>query len=910
MEQGRTARLGQAAALGILLLVVTGSVRSAAQAPGPAGKALSLLSPALAPSAAPESSGQTAGATASSPTAGKPAGQASPASSEQESPHASRVQRDKIVTDALGELTARQSQPLAPERQLALYTTITRAAQMEVYTFEAETSTCVQERDDTARRATDLQQRLESLPKVIGSGSIAALNATGTRKAAQDTLAVMNQRFDKALEQRSQLTSQLVDKYTAEATAAQKLSGTIYNKTLSPIATQAANTLAARATAAQKLLEVLDDLLQRTVAVSQSAAQLLTQMTQTERETQQRGILAQSGPPLGADTFAKVAGEMVKLEAEAEKGFGEAGTTLSQRDLPAGAALTVLMLLAFGFLWFEVRHVPGRIASETDEQGRATRVGRALRMLVPATRAVLVMAWLATAMQVWGLPDDWTIDAVVVSGFWAVYFIWDWLLRETLAPASPEFRVLAMRDEAASALYGVVRAVGLLVVCFLSVIYLLRGLAQVPTVTVRVLQMALGLGVLGLGGGLIYKAGGVSAVLPAPKSRRRRMARHAGMLLVLMLGLGALAEVVAAAGGYSNLSAYLSRGLALEVVLVLVAAFLYRLLLPGDDGKPIAHPALRALFWVAVVGLQAPIWQIGAYDVSVAYQLLSAPVAKGEAGQLSVVSVVKGILFIILTYLVARFIRRRLRTSAYLGQRLASGIPYALATVSFYTIVVLGTLAGVMVCGLKLNILAVLAGTAGIGLGLGLQDMFKNFVAGLVLILERPVAVGDFVEVGDFKGYVVGINLRSSTIRRLDNNLVVVPNSDLAAARVVNLTQADKRVRVTVTVGVSYDSDLRVVQDVLLRAAHENARVLADPAPSVWLTDFGDSSVDFWLLVWVADSADALVVGPELRLQIWDAFKEKGIGIPFPQRDLHIKSSDVPLGPAGPEAQVANEPPQ
>ena len=127
--------------------------------------------------------------------------------------------------------------------------------------------------------------------------------------------------------------------------------------------------------------------------------------------------------------------------------------------------------------------------------------------------------------------------------------------------------------------------------------------------------------------------------------------------------------------------------------------------------------------------------------------------------------------------------------------------------------------------------------------------------------------------------------------------MVLVPNSDLAAVRVTNLMRHDPTVRVTVSVGVAYSSDLQLVRKLLLQAAKDNVLVLDDPQPRVLLMNFGDSSVDFDLWVWVEDAAQIIIVADQLRTQIWDAFAEHGVEIPFPQHDLHLRSSDVPLIP-------------
>jgi potassium efflux system protein len=181
---------------------------------------------------------------------------------------------------------------------------------------------------------------------------------------------------------------------------------------------------------------------------------------------------------------------------------------------------------------------------------------------------------------------------------------------------------------------------------------------------------------------------------------------------------------------------------------------------------------------------------------------------------------------------------------------------------------------------------------AGIGIGFGLQDIVRNFIAGIILLIERPLAVGDYVDVGGVTGRVAAIRLRSTTVRTPDNVHILVPNADLISRQVTNLSHRDLVTRLQIPVGVSYGSDVDEVIRVLVAAARDHPDVLDDPEPQAWLMGFGDSSVDFQLNAWIADPSVMIGTKVGLNLAVWRALKEAGIEIPFPQRDLHIRSAD------------------
>ncbi|NGZ97713.1 MAG: mechanosensitive ion channel protein MscS [Nitrospira sp. WS110] len=229
-----------------------------------------------------------------------------------------------------------------------------------------------------------------------------------------------------------------------------------------------------------------------------------------------------------------------------------------------------------------------------------------------------------------------------------------------------------------------------------------------------------------------------------------------------------------------------------------------------------------------------------------------------------------------------------LRSQVELGVRHAVGNIVRMVFLAFGLIIILQT------AGINLSSLTVLFGALGIGVGFGLQGVTNNFVSGIILLLERPIKVGDRIEVGNVNGDVINISPRATTIMTNDNIAIIVPNADFISSKVVNWSYTNRNVRFNFPVGVSYGSDPEQVRSVLLEVARAHHGVLKEPGPSVLFDSFGDSALNFVLRVWTRDfSTVPGVLRSELYFAISRAFKEHGIEIPFPQRDLHIKSGTL-----------------
>ena len=222
------------------------------------------------------------------------------------------------------------------------------------------------------------------------------------------------------------------------------------------------------------------------------------------------------------------------------------------------------------------------------------------------------------------------------------------------------------------------------------------------------------------------------------------------------------------------------------------------------------------------------------------------------------------------------------------------GAQQAIGTIIRYVIVTVGFLIILQTLGIDLTTLNVLAGAVGIGVGFGLQNVANNFISGLIILFERPIKVGDRIEVDDVQGDVTSIGARSTTIRTNDNIAIIVPNSKFISENVVNWSFDGGVVRFKIPVGVSYDSDVDLVSKLLLEAAAENKAVEKAPPSTVRFLRFDDSSLYFELRVWSRDQLNRPgLLTSELNFAILKKFREHDVEIPFPQRDLNLRSGNV-----------------
>lgn len=273
------------------------------------------------------------------------------------------------------------------------------------------------------------------------------------------------------------------------------------------------------------------------------------------------------------------------------------------------------------------------------------------------------------------------------------------------------------------------------------------------------------------------------------------------------------------------------------------------------------------------------------------FQVSNAPV--------TVASILIFLLLITLFVVIGIWVRRNLNRRILKRLKVDASTSYTLSRISQYLIITIGILISFNFVGINLSSLTVIFGLLSVGIGFGLQNVTANFISGLIILFERPISVGDRVVVSDIEGDVTEINIRATMVRTVNNIYIIVPNSEFVSKDVINYSHGDPSYRLDVDVGVSYGSDLDVVLKALKEVADENNSVMQTPEPEVHLIEFGDSSWNMQLRSWIPDVKDYPRIRNELNQAIVRTFHKYEVQIPFPQRDLHVRSSvKLPIGEA------------
>ncbi len=241
--------------------------------------------------------------------------------------------------------------------------------------------------------------------------------------------------------------------------------------------------------------------------------------------------------------------------------------------------------------------------------------------------------------------------------------------------------------------------------------------------------------------------------------------------------------------------------------------------------------------------------------------------------------------------IVERIVQKQLIRRFLSRTKLQPSLQFGLSRIIGYTLIAVGFYVAFQLVGVDLSSLAIIAASLGVGIGFGLQNIINNLVSGIIILAERPISIGDRIEVAGVAGRVTKIQLRSTTVVTNDNITMIVPNADFISNTVTNWSHGDPKVRIRVPVGVAYGSDLKLLQRLLLEAAAEHPKALRDPSPVVLFTEFGDSSLNFELGVWTQEmTATPIHFTSEMNFIIDQKLRENDIEIPFPQRDLHVRS--------------------
>lgn len=271
--------------------------------------------------------------------------------------------------------------------------------------------------------------------------------------------------------------------------------------------------------------------------------------------------------------------------------------------------------------------------------------------------------------------------------------------------------------------------------------------------------------------------------------------------------------------------------------------------------------------------------------------LFDYPLFKLGETSFTVGSIFYFVISLFLLFYLSRVVRDFLANRVLTRYNYDIGVRQSVASIVRYLILGIGLMIIFQNSGLNMSSLGLVLGALGVGIGLGLQTITNNFVSGIIIMFERPVKIGDKIEVGEVTGNVVHIGARATTVLTNDNISVIVPNSDFVSAKVINWSHSERKVRFNFDVFTSYTEDPAKIKRILLEVAKENLGVLNDPKPDVLFVEYGESKLKFYLRVWTTMYVDRpVVLKSQLYYAIFKKFKENGIEIPYPHRELHIRA--------------------
>jgi small-conductance mechanosensitive channel len=575
-------------------------------------------------------------------------------------------------------------------------------------------------------------------------------------------------------------------------------------------------------------------------------------------------------------------------------------------DQGLGSVLTAFVLgLGLLLALLRLRAALGRMATRVDAAERPWRAS----LWIMLQRTVIPLGMLAfltfnTAMPL--VPDPRTLVGAVIA------FLWVWLpgrwvrlffvlpLPPLLGPQWSLLGVSARRLVDLSRLYA---AAHIFFTWSLGASSMMQALARLALEVVLVVWLV-----------AFWRSwrkrsagGGVVAV------RGWRLQAAVGFSYVFVL-----TPPVLDLAGYGALALYWYAGWGLSLAAVIWAALLGETLREIDipaavetrsEAPPARAPwqwALLRLAWLlwgvaflASLALAWGGWQILASGLG---QMLRYPIVLGDA-TFRLSGVLMAVLILFFTHLAARLWRQALMGRILARSGMTHGARDSVVTISTYLIWAMGILVALHVFGISTTSLMVAFGALGIGLGFGLQNIFNNFISGLILLFERPIQVGDDIEINGIWAKVLQINVRATVVQTYDGAALIIPNSEFISNLVTNWSHRDPYLRRHINVGVAYGSDTELVRRTLLEAAANTAEVLTQPQPDVLFIDFGESTLDFRLRVWTTVH-DMLRADTALRFEIDRLFRQRGIEIAFPQTDLHVRSL-----PAGVTAAPPTPPP-
>ncbi|WLR42440.1 mechanosensitive ion channel [Bacillus carboniphilus] len=247
-----------------------------------------------------------------------------------------------------------------------------------------------------------------------------------------------------------------------------------------------------------------------------------------------------------------------------------------------------------------------------------------------------------------------------------------------------------------------------------------------------------------------------------------------------------------------------------------------------------------------------------------------------------------------ISYIISKTIREAILPPIFTRYHVTKGLQYTFSRIIHYIIMVIAILISLSSVGVSLNGLTVFAGLLSVGIGFGLQNITSNFISGIILLFERPIEVGDRIIIDDIIGDVKQIKMRATVVKTLHNEHIIIPNSYFLEEHVINRSYSDSKLKLVIPFGVAYGTDAERLKELIIQLVHDEAQntpaVLLKPKPYLNFIEFGDSSLNFELFVWISNPYEYITLRSEFHYRIYQVLNQNEIEIPFPQRDIHIKS--------------------
>ena len=638
--------------------------------------------------------------------------------------------------------------------------------------------------------------------------------------------------------------------------------------------------------------------------VLEAHAAVLTEEVRSLAAFEEGGLLSRGPSPLAPERWRAITRRSLEVAAHPADAYSSAAALLRPRTEMAGrGALLLLTLAALLGLGLAIR-TRARLADRevTLLPGRFL-VGTARGFLLVGPLCVVPLGALLLQIS--------QEEATPLLAFLAFVPA---LAAAALGglPALAAFEEDGVRAAASRSIVGLARgaiSIGLLFGLLIAVSPLVGYSAEAPALLKTVLG---GLWLLLLLALLPHRREALRLLEVALATQLPRVLRDALLRLYLLLALLPLAAWVLYAAGLRNLAGFLLQGGVVTVSVLLLTPGFWHLVsglgarIAGfpEGGGPLSLTPNRS---AAVYRAMVPLGMAGTFGIAAltvasgwgyggllanARATLGASLLKIGGSEISIGRLLLFAGTVGATLMVARWLVRILHDHLYPLYDLDRGLATTIDTLVRYTVVCAGIVVGLDVVGVGIGVLTVFAGVVGIGVGFGSQKLAANFISGLILLIARPVAVGDTIEVGGLSGRVLRISSYATVLETLDKLTVIVPNSAVVDESVINWSIFDRQVRLEMKVGVAYGSDTSLVERLLLQSVEGVDGVLVRPAPEVRFEDFGDSALVFSLLPWTNQPDNRRRIVSRLRFKVDALFREHGVEIAFPQMDIHVRSGD------------------